>query len=57
MPKKLYEVTLKAEVRKELENLTRKGEVQVRVYKRACILLLADEGCKDAEMMKRVGGR
>ena len=55
MPKKLYEVKLKAEERQTLEGLTSKGEVQVRVYKRACILLLADEGYKDAEIVKRVG--
>ena len=55
MPKKLYEVNLSNEQRQELEDLTSKGEVQVRVYKRACILLLADEGYKDAEITERVG--
>lgn len=55
MPKKLYKVELKAEERQELKRITSKGEVQVRVYKRACILLLADEGFKDAEIIKRVG--
>ena len=55
MPKKLYEVKLSAEERTELETLTRKGEVGVRVYQRARILLLVDEGYKDAEVMARVG--
>ena len=55
MPKKLYEVKLTLEERTELEQLTRKGEVQVRVYQRARILLLVDEGHKDAEVMERVG--
>lgn len=55
MPKKLYEVKLSEAERQELEDLTSKGEVQVRVYKRACVLLLADEGYKDAEITERVG--
>ena len=55
MPKKLYEVKLSKEERQELEGLTGKGEVQVRMYKRARILLLADEGLRNAEIVKRVG--
>lgn len=55
MPKKLHFVKLTSEERAELEALTHKGEVQVRVYKRARILLLADEGFKDAEIMTRTG--
>lgn len=55
MPKKLYDVKLSSEERRELADLTSKGEVQVRVYKRARILLLADTGLKDAEIVKRVG--
>lgn len=55
MPKKMYHVKLTSEERNELEALTRKGEVQVRVYRRARILLLADEGFKDAEIMTRTG--
>lgn len=55
MPKKLHEVKLTPKERTELELLTRKGEVQVRVYQRARILLLVDEGHKDAEVMARVG--
>lgn len=55
MPKKLHEVQLGAEEKQELEELTSRGQVQVRVYKRARILLLADEGLKDAEIVKSVG--
>jgi len=55
MPKKLYEVKLTETERQELEALTSRGEVQVRVYKRARILLLADEGLKDAQITERVG--
>lgn len=55
MPKKLYEVKLTPAERTELETLTRQGKVQVRVYKRARILLLVGEGLKDAEVMARVG--
>ncbi len=55
MPKKIHQVKLTSEEREELEALTRKGEVQVRVYKRARILLLADEGFKDAEIMMQTG--
>ena len=53
MPKKIYHVELTPEERSELKALTRKGEVQVRVYQRACILLLADAGFKDAEIITR----
>ena len=55
MPKKLYEVKLTPEERMGLETLTRRGEVQVRVFQRARILLLVDEGHKDADVMERVG--
>jgi transposase len=55
MPNKVYHVKLTPEEREELEALTRKGEVQVRVYQRARILLLADEGLKDTEIIARTG--
>ena len=55
MPKKLYNVKLSEAQRQALEAKTSRGEVGVRVYKRACILLLTDEGLKDAEIAKRVG--
>ncbi len=41
MPNKIHHVKLTPEERKELEALTRKGEVQVRVHQRARILLEA----------------
>lgn len=43
MPAKKYRVTLSKEQREELEDLTRRGTVSVRKYKRARVLLLADE--------------
>ncbi len=55
MPKKLHDVKLTPEERTKLEILTRKGEVQVRVFQRARILLLVDEGLNDAEVMAQVG--
>jgi transposase len=47
MPSKKYRVKLSAAQRDELEKLTRGGTIKVRVYKRARILLLADEAHKD----------
>lgn len=47
MPPKKYHVKLSAAQRDELEKLTRSGTIKVRVYKRARILLLADEAHKD----------
>lgn len=41
---KKYRVKLSAEQREFLEKLTTKGTLKVRAYKRARILLLADEG-------------
>jgi transposase len=46
MPKK-YRVRLSAAQREELEQLTRAGTIKVRKYKRARILLLADEASPD----------
>ena len=43
MPAKKYRVMLSKEQRKKLEDLTRRGTVSVRKYKRARVLLLADE--------------
>ena len=43
MPVKKYRVMLSKEQRKKLEDLTRRGTVSVRKYKRARVLLLADE--------------
>lgn len=47
MPPKKYHVKQSATQRDELEKLTRGGTVKVRKYKRARILLLADEAHKD----------
>jgi transposase len=55
MPKKLYGVKLTPAERQELEVVTSKGEGQVRVFKRARVLLLADEGFKDVEIVVRAG--
>ncbi len=46
MPKK-YKVALTKKERKELTEITRKGSTKVRTYKRAQVLLLADEKQKD----------
>lgn len=43
MPKKKYRVKLSQEQRQHLEQLTSTGQVKVRTYKRARVLLLADE--------------
>lgn len=47
MPSKEYHVKLSPAERNELERLTRSGTIKVRKYKRARILLLADEAHKD----------
>jgi len=57
---KEYRVGLTPEQREQLEELTHRGEIKVRKYKRARILLLADEnhpkgGKTDAEIAERIG--
>jgi transposase len=47
-----YEVSLDNEQRKFLKNITSKGKESARKIKRAHILLLADEGKKDKEIME-----
>ena len=59
MPAKKYRVMLSKEQRKKLEDLTRRGTVSVRKYKRARVLLLADENSgqgakKDEEIAELV---
>ncbi len=49
MPVK-YAVNLTEEERDELLNLTKKGKNSSRVFKRAQILLLAEEGYQDGEI-------
>jgi len=51
MPAKKYIVDVTNEERQELLELTRKGSQSVRKVRRARILLKADEGWKDAEIM------
>jgi transposase len=53
MPK--HQVHLSQPQRQQLLELTRKGKVAVRTFKRAQILLLTDEGYKDTEIAERVG--
>jgi transposase len=58
--KKRYRVKLTPEQREKLEKLTRRGEIKVRKYKRASILLLANEndpkgGKSDKEIAEQVG--
>lgn len=53
MPIKLQPVHLSLQEQAQLEQLTTKGQVQVRVYKRARILLLAHEGLNTSEIVTR----
>lgn len=52
MPAKKYRVKLEADEREQLLEMTRKGKIGARQMKRAQILLKADEGWKDAEIIK-----
>lgn len=51
MPAKKYKVKLSPTEREELEILTSKGQVRARKMKRAQVLLKADEGWKDEDIM------
>ena len=51
MPRKMYLVNLADEERQELLELTRKGKINARKLKRAMILLKADEGLTDQQVM------
>jgi len=51
MPRKKYLINLSAEERQQLTELTRKGSIKARQFKRAMILLKADEGLTDAQIM------
>ena len=55
MPAKKYKVELTSEERQALIDLTSKGQVRARKMKRAQVLLKADEGLKDADIMAAVG--
>jgi transposase len=52
MPKKIYIVELSGQERSELLELTRKGKSSARKVKRAHILLLADKGKRDEEIVE-----
>jgi transposase len=51
MPCKKYLINLNDEERQMLEALTRKGQAKARQFKRAMILLKADEGLSDPAIM------
>jgi len=51
MPAKVYMVQLACDEREALLELTRKGQVSARKMKRALMLLRADEGWKDREIV------
>ena len=51
MPRKTYHIRLSAEERQQLIELTSKGTVKARKFKRAMILLKADEGLHDPQIM------
>jgi len=51
MPRKMYHVNLNDKERQTLLEMTRKGEIKVRKFKRAMILLKADEGLTDQQIM------
>jgi transposase len=54
MPKKLYLVNLSDAERQTLTEITRKGTIKARQFKRAMILLKADEGLSDPQIMAAV---
>jgi putative transposase len=55
MPKTKHPVTLSAQERKELQAFVSRGKRSAREINRARILLLADEGKKDAEILQLLG--
>jgi transposase len=54
MPRKKYFINLSDAERHELLELTRKGELKARKMKRALILLKADEGLSDRQIMAAI---
>ena len=54
MPRKKYLINLSDEEQRELLEITRKGEVKARKMKRAMILLKADEGLSDPQIMAAI---
>lgn len=51
MPRKMYLINLSDKERHLLLEMTRKGEIKARKFKRAMILLKADEGLTDQQIM------
>jgi transposase len=51
MPKKTYLINLSDADRTQLEEMTRKGSLKARQFKRAMILLKANEGLSDPQIM------
>ena len=51
MPRKLYLIDLNDEERQSLLEMTRKGQIKARQMKRAMILLKANEGLSDPQIM------
>lgn len=51
MPRKKYLINLNDEERQSLKDMTCKGEIKARKFKRAIILLKAEEGYTDAQIM------
>jgi transposase len=51
MPWKKYIINLTDEERQKLLDMTRKGEIKARKFKRAMILLKGDEGLTDPQIM------
>ena len=54
MPRKKYLINLSDEERNELLELIRKGKLKARKMKRALILLKADEGLSDPQIMAAI---
>jgi transposase len=50
MPRKKYHINLSDEERQALTEMTRKGEIKARKFKRVMVLLKADEGYSDAQI-------
>lgn len=51
MARKKYRITLSAEEERQLNDLTSKGQAKAREFKRAMILLKANEGLTDPQIM------
>jgi hypothetical protein len=49
--RKKYKITFREEQQQQLDDLTRKGKAKGREFKRAMILLKANEGLTDPQIM------